>query len=95
MFNFSDEVATLKDSRVKSQILTFSVWLRTFTNVSHQVLKPALGNKVYTVPIEQGYEIVRQAKMQILRWLTCATFADGKQYGFNFSLSQKSTPAYH
>ncbi|UCF00181.1 MAG: KamA family radical SAM protein [Planctomycetota bacterium] len=27
--------------------------------------RPALGNKAYTVPIEQGYEIVRQAKSQV------------------------------
>ena len=27
--------------------------------------RPALGNKAYTVPIEQGYEIVEQAKLQV------------------------------
>ncbi len=27
--------------------------------------RPALGNKAYTVPIEQGYEIVEQAKAQV------------------------------
>jgi L-lysine 2,3-aminomutase len=27
--------------------------------------RPALGNKAYTVPIEEGYEIVEQAKSQV------------------------------
>jgi hypothetical protein len=30
VFDFSDEVATLKDSRVKPQISTSSVWLSAF-----------------------------------------------------------------
>lgn len=36
--------------------------------------RPALGNRAYTVPIEQGYEIVEQAKSQVSGLAKCVRF---------------------